>query len=225
MSTNFLLSLFLRGWLQAGMRRGCGLAFVVIISLAASHPVHACACCSESGERNVTIRQLDSDNLGTIRRLRFSKQAELFLTAAGIERVKGISGISESSTGMFDLEVAQQTGRWIFEFRDGKKNAGTLTLNFPNSISVFEIDPRDGTKQPGGGPRLYKEWKLTAKAVGTGIFARGVGSGQNITLVLQGHGNNCTTADDFGHWTIVVYGSKTEYSLFGNLSPASEDAK
>jgi hypothetical protein len=116
---------------------------------------------------------------------------------------------------MFDLGVAQQNDRWVFEFRNVEGNTGTLTLNFPNSISVFEIDPRDEKPQPGNGPRLYKEWKLTAKAVGTGIFARGVGSGQNITLILQGHGNNCATPDDFAHWTLVVYGPKAEYSFFG----------
>ena len=124
-----------------------------------------------------------------------------------------------------DLAVSQGRHRWVFEFRDNERHSGTLTLNIPNSVSIFEVDPRqEKPKAEGGqGPRLYKEWKLTGRAVGTGIFSGGVGAGQNITLILQGHGNSCTTADNFTHWTLILYGPKAEYSLFGELGAPTSD--
>ena len=51
----------------------------------------------------------------------------------------------------------------------------------------------------------------------TGIFAPGMGKGQLVTLILQGHGNNCTSPDMATHWTLVVHGPKAEYHLFGKF--------
>ena len=44
-----------------------------------------------------------------------------------------------------------------------------------------------------------------------------MGKGQRVTLILQGHGNNCTSADMATHWTLVVHGPKAEYHLFGKF--------
>lgn len=88
-------------------------------------------------------------------------------------------------------------------------------LQIPAKLSVFEIDPREsGTESE---PTLYKEWKLTSKVESSGVFKIGAGGAQFITLILQGHGNSCTTADDFYHWTLVVEGPRDNYSLFGRL--------
>jgi hypothetical protein len=86
---------------------------------------------------------------------------------------------------------------------------------------VFEVDPREEKRMPEGGqgPRLYKEWKLTGKVQGTGVFSTGMGPEQRITVILQGHGNSCTTSEDFTAWTLVVYGPRADYSLIGNLIP------
>jgi hypothetical protein len=46
-----------------------------------------------------------------------------------------------------------------------------------------------------------------------------MGPGQRITLILQAHGNNCTSADMATHWTLVVFGPKAEYHLFGKFVP------
>jgi hypothetical protein len=199
----------------------CSTALAIAISLTSPNPLHACACCTDFGQRDVKVIQLDSYRLETIKRLRFSNKAELFTGPMGVEEIKGISVSSE----LLDLAVSQGRHRWVFEFRDNERHSGTLTLNIPNSVSIFEVDPRqEKPKAEGGqGPRLYKEWKLTGRAVGTGIFSGGVGAGQNITLILQGHGNSCTTADDFTHWTLILYGPKAEYSLFGELGAPISD--
>ena len=45
-------------------------------------------------------------------------------------------------------------------------------------------------------------------------------AGRSVTLIFQGHGNSCTSAADFDHWTIVMQrDAKVEYSLFGDLDP------
>jgi len=44
-----------------------------------------------------------------------------------------------------------------------------------------------------------------------------VGSGQRITLIVQAHGNNCTSPDMATHWTLMVHGPKADYHLFGKF--------
>ena len=109
--------------------------------------------------------------------------------------------------------MSQEPNRWVFDFRDKAGGLGTLTLALPATVSIFEVDPRRGERPGGQGPTLYKEWKLTSAAAGTGIFAPGVGSGQRITLILQGHGNSCTSSSDFTHWSIVISGPKAQYTV------------
>jgi len=113
--------------------------------------------------------------------------------------------------------VSQEPNRWVFDFRDKAGGSGTLTLGLPATISIFEVDPRLGERPGGQGPTLYKEWKLSSAAAGTGIFAPGVGGGQRIALILQGHGNSCTSSSDFTHWSIVISGPRAQYTLFGDL--------
>jgi hypothetical protein len=106
--------------------------------------------------------------------------------------------------------------RLVLSFRDGSGHTGTLSLARPGTMSVFEVDPRDRPDK-GQGPRLYKEWKLSASAAGSGVFAPGIGPRQTLTLILQGSGNSCTSAIDFSHWTLMMQGPKANYTLFGDL--------
>jgi hypothetical protein len=38
-----------------------------------------------------------------------------------------------------------------------------------------------------------------------------------MTLIVQGSGNSCTTAQDFSHWTLVVFTPKAEFGDFNKL--------
>jgi hypothetical protein len=80
----------------------------------------------------------------------------------------------------------------VFDFRDKNGRTGTLTLPMPDTISIFEVDPRTDPKEGGTGPRAYKEWIVTAKAGGTGIFAAGLRGNARVSLILHGSGNSCT---------------------------------
>lgn len=104
----------------------------------------------------------------------------------------------------------------MFTLTNEQGEAGTLTLELPGKIAIFEVDPRSATDQATG-PSLYKEWKLTGKVAVSGAFSAGAGPDQLLTLIVQGSGNSCTTAADFSHWTLVMQGPKANYSLFGTL--------
>jgi hypothetical protein len=181
------------------------------MSLSMFNQALACACCTDEGERFVEVENMNLALRERIDQLRFGKAAKLFVGEVGLEAIKGIANPSEH----YNVEVTRDRGHLIFLLRDEAKRTGTLTLHIPSSVSMFEVDPRDG-QQDGAGVRLYKEWKLSSKMDGTGIFATGNGNQQFLTLILQGRGNHCS---NFTHWTLVVNGPVANYLLFGSLSP------
>jgi hypothetical protein len=198
------------------MRRSRSLALLVGALMALClglREAQACACCTNTGQRRDAVETLTPDRLEEIDRLRFGPTARLF---TGEAEPADISGIAEPSA-RYDLQVVREKARWTFRFRDKNGRSGTLVLAIPKSLSVLEVDPRRGERPGGTGPSLYKDWKLTARAAGTGIFAPGVAGGARITLVLQGHGNSCPSAADFTHWTLAISGPLARYHLFGTL--------
>jgi hypothetical protein len=173
----------------------------------------ACACCANDGQRYVEVMQLDSERRADVTSVRFAKEAKLYVGEAGPEIIQGIVKPSET----YALDMQWEDGRAVFALRDEADHEGTLTLTIPDKITIFEVDPRDGNTSPGGGPLLYKEWKLTGAVTGAGVFNTGTARGQLLTLILQGRGNSCTSASDFSHWTLVMQGEKGNYTLFGAL--------
>jgi hypothetical protein len=186
---------------------------VVWAGAGAPSGAHACACCTNTGQRNVGVHKLDGFRRSEIDQVRFGPVAHLFTGEADADMIKGIA----TPSSRYDLSVAQRADRWVFSLRDADGRSGTLTVAIPTSIAVFEVDPRRGEREGGLGPALYKEWRLASPAAGTGIFAPGMGKGRLVTLILQGHGNSCPSAADFTHWTLVVSGPAAEYHLYGDL--------
>lgn len=185
-----------------------------LLACVASREARACACCTSTGERTDLMMKLDSHYVDELSRLRFAPAAELFLGEAEPDTVKGIS----TPAAKYDLTTSWQNDRLVFSLRDQNNHAGTLVLTRPKTMSIFHVDPRDEPPPPvSRGPSLYKEWRLTSKAAGAGIFTSGLGPEQTLTLVLQGRGNNCTSANDFTHWMLVMWGAKAKYRFFGNL--------
>jgi hypothetical protein len=165
------------------------------LTLACVQTALACACCTETAQRAVATVSLRPDKLVQIELMRFAKEAKLYSGAADNE----IRGVEEPTTD-YDLAVAMQEDRMVFSFRDAKGRPGTLTLMLPQTISIFEVDPRGGEKDGGLGPSLYKEWTLTANAVGDGLFRGVVGPGQRLSLIFHGRGLGCTEASHFTDW-------------------------
>jgi len=197
--------------MNALMRCGFGLVVAAIL-LSGPRSALACACCTNEGQRNVGTVALDSGKREQIESLRFGGNAKLFTGEADAQDAQGITAPSES----YNMTAAWRDNRLVLSFRDKSGRSGTLALARPNSVNVFEVDPRRAPDS-GQGPALYKEWKLSGPAAATGVFAPGGGPRQVLTLILQGRGNSCTDASDFSHWTLVMQGPKANYTLFGDL--------
>lgn len=190
-------------------------AFALALLLPPSESL-ACSCCTNTAQRRIGNVPLDAGRFDEIVRLRFEEAADLYLSD---DDGATVTGIDKPDT-RYRLAAAWQDGRLALTFRDTAGRSGTLTLARPQTISLFEVDPRDPAPAGGVGPLLYKEWKLTAPAAGNGIFANGTGDGQTLTLILHGRGHNCANAEDFTHWTLTTQGPKANYIFYGALRAA-----
>lgn len=184
------------------------------LALLAANSAHACACCTYKGQRDVVIDRLTKERLEVIGKLRFAGKAELAVGERELETIKGI----EKPSYEYALSAEQKNGTFVFRFRGENQSEGTITLARPETVSIFHVDPRnhDG-KETGYGPRLYKEWRLTANFAGTGIFRAGNGGYQRVTLIFQGAGSSCADLEDFTHWSLVVHGPLDEFVFIGDL--------
>ena len=188
---------------------------LTIVALLFLSPVNAfaCACCAESGHYFSGSTDLDDHPLSELKRMRFGRTASLYLTPAGIDLdSQGIDQPSEtySLTSSFAGNVLR------LSFRTGT-STGVLDLPLPGKKWDHSVDIHDGRLSPGGGPLLYKEWRLEGDVTGTGFFKAGTSSRAKYTLVLQGRGNGCDNTEDFTHWRLKVKGEKADYALYGRL--------
>jgi hypothetical protein len=195
-------------------------ALWAFFALTAPRGALACACCTNPGQRYVEVEALDSGRLEQIESVRFGKAAMLFVGEADPQSIAGIATPVER----YDLTVAWDksrpgTTRAVFALGNQEGRSGTLSLELPKKISIFEVDPRDSADE-GTGPTLYKEWKLTGEVTGSDAFASSNGPRQRLTLILQGRGNACTSGGDFTAWTLVMQGPRANYALFGDLVPS-----
>jgi hypothetical protein len=181
-------------------------------------PALACACCSNEGQRNVATNALQDHESGILTDIRFDSPAHLYTGEGDAD-----GGWTKSDSPDFQLAVTKDATKaaaaWTFALSQ-PGTTGTLTFAIPNSMTKFEVDPRDPSSPPGGtGPVLYKEWRMTAPARGTGLLAAVTGGDQKATLILHGRGNSCTDAGQFTAWTLVLHGTKITASFFGSLTP------
>jgi hypothetical protein len=183
-----------------------------LLALAALSDALACACCTNTGQRSVGVAPFDSSKRAQIEHLLFAVPAQLYTGEAEPKDVKGIT----TPSSRYELKAEWQKDRLVFAFRDEAGRSGTLALRRPSTIAIFEVDPRDEPDH-GQGPSLYKEWTLTARAAGTGVFSAGLGPSQQLRLIVHGRGNSCTSSDHFKHWSLEMRGPKASYTLFGDL--------
>ena len=150
-----------------------------------------------------------------MKQIRLGNKAFLFLTEADLE---------EDALGINDPKVQYLvtglvvSNPWRLTFRDGSKT-GVLSLPLPQTMESFKADIHDGRRSGGGGPLLYKEWRLEGQVEGTGLFKAGIVGPTRYVLVLQGRGNGCDNPGDFKHWRLEVTGEKASYAFYGLLGP------
>jgi hypothetical protein len=180
-------------------------------------PAEACACCSEPGERVESSAPFGGYDADEIARVRFASAANLYTTAAGLEGIRGIA----DPTSRYDLSVAFDGKTFTLSFKSKDGKSGTIALS-PKSVESFFVDLRSGKR--GAEPLLYKEWRMSAPMLATGIFSPAVASPSAppmAKLVLQGRGNSCTDAGQFTHWTLIVTGKSAAFTFFGDLRAPS----
>lgn len=187
-----------------------------IAALLFMFPVNAlaCACCSESDYYFSGPTDLDEYPLSQLKRMRFDRTANLFFSEAGIEEhSKGIAYVRENYSFSPGSPL---NNMWKFSFRSGT-NSGMLGLLLPAKLWDHDVDIHDNKVSAGGGPLLYKEWRLEGEVAGTGIFKVGFSAPAKYRLVLQGRGNACDNAEDFTNWRLEVRGEGADYAFYGKL--------
>jgi hypothetical protein len=172
----------------------------------------ACACCSNQGWRHVGSERYADTYASEVERVAFAPGATLF---TGEGEAEDIPGIADPASD-YVMSGAWGGERLVLTLTAASGATGTISLAKPETISVFEVDPREIT-DGNADISLYKEWKLTGAVEATGAFAASAGEKQRLTLILQGRGNNCGAAEDFTAWTLVMEGPNANYTLFGTL--------
>ena len=154
--------------------------------------VLGCACCTDSGEYNlVTDAPLSEYHRAQLEGLQFAPAAQLYLTDAGEDSLKGLGSITQENT----VSVAYQARWWRLTFRTADGKTGTLSLPLPARMTRFSADLHDSDDR-GQGPVLYKEWRCAGVPKGDGIFEKGFTAPARYTLIFQGRGNRCDNAED-----------------------------
>ncbi|MEO7222943.1 MAG: hypothetical protein ABIY37_10755 [Devosia sp.] len=196
------------------MNKALLVAMPLVMAALLVRPAFACACCTNVGDRLEWQASLDEYDLVILDELEFADRAEV---AVGEQDYEDVDGIDIGSLPL-TLAVAKAERIWTFAFADGTGNSGKLQFQLPDTIERFEVDPRDPLREPPGiGPALYKEWRLTAAAVGSGLLTAGVGDEQTATLIIHGWGNRCPSSADFNAWSLVLDGPKAQVTIFGDL--------
>ena len=173
----------------------------------------ACACCSEPGvwyERTDRISEYETSEID---RLRFDAVASTYMTDAGEDMLEGVSNPAEE----YAFSLTKRQRRWVLNFKDKEGRTGTLSFTLPASIVEFAADINDGQQSGGGGPLLYKEWRLTGPVTGTGVFRKGSTPQTKFRLVFQGRGNSCTSAEMFDNWKLQIFGPRASYQFYGKF--------
>jgi hypothetical protein len=175
----------------------------------------ACACCTDRAGRYVDVEPLGGRRLDMIGQMSFA--AEAFVAQGAADHPIDLEDFGPT----LQLAAKQTKTAIVFAFRGDGGRASEVTLALPDTISIFEVDPRGSEPDSGLGPVLYKEWQLTGTAKATGVLQPLVESGdRKVTLIVHGRGRGCTEASEFTDWTLTLHGAPGKLTLYGALTSA-----
>jgi hypothetical protein len=175
---------------------------------------HACACCTDPGQRMDYSGPIETYVGGELALMRFAPTAALYASPGFPDDIQGVVNPSDKP---YRLRAAIRSAV-TFAFVDPAGRAGQVQFALPHAMSRFEVDPRDAGPVPPNGPSLYKEWRLSGRAKLNGVMA-GAGAFATATLILHGGGNSCSSAPDFKRWTLTVKGKGIAFTFLGDLVP------
>lgn len=213
------------------MKRLVLILFAAVCLMSLAKNALACACCADPGTYMIWTGKPQNYTLDLLGDMKFDTKADLYLTEADFEIIKGLDDIKKEmqsdswnyETDRLDL-VGEFTKRaWKFTIKTPGGKIGTLTLPVPAQMVQFKVDIHD-TKDAGLGVRLYKEFRFKGNVQsGTGIFRSGIVRPTTYFLVFQGRGNGCDNAEDFTHWHLEIDGRKAKYEFNGKLSSGTTE--
>lgn len=201
-------------WIRAFVRKAAILAVLVFVQISFAS---ACACCTEVGQRNEGVREIDDIQRDVLQSIKFTSRAQL---VGNEDDVRGLINLSiDGSIGSFEYVLASKVAPHLLTFelsQDGQER-GKIIFPLPDAMTLFEVDTRDMSSSENGlGPLLYREWRLTGSAILTGMVSEGAHTA-DIRLILQGRGNSCPNVQDFSHWSLVAEGKDIQFELIGDM--------
>lgn len=200
---------------------------VIALAMVSAMPAGAylCACCAEWGEWSETTSKISEFEFGELNNLKFSQTAKLYTTAAFPEDISGLAVKEDEMSDDFKLALSRSPNKWMLTFKSDEGQTGALMLTLPLQATRFHTDPRDGKEGGGGGPWLYKEFRLRGQARGTGFFAKGITPDAKFRLIFHGRGNRCLSAEDFKGWSLNLSGPRARYTFYGSFEKPSDQEK
>jgi hypothetical protein len=176
----------------------------------------ACACCTDRAGRHVDVDKLSGWRHDTIEQMTFAEEAFVGQSAADYP-------IDLQDFGpTLQLAVTRTKTEVVFAFSGDASRASEVMFILPDTIAIFEVDPRGSEPDAGLGPAFYKEWQLTGTAKATGVLRPLLENGdQKATLIVHGRGRGCTEASDFTDWTLMLQGPAGKLTLYGALTSAA----
>lgn len=205
--------------------RVIALSFAVIaLAMISAIPTraHLCACCADRGEWSETTSKIFDFEFEELNQLKFSQTTNLYLTAAFPEGLSGLGIKEEEMSEDFKIALSRSLNRWTLTFKSNGGQTGALILTLPGQATRFHTDPMDGIGGGGGGPLLYKEFRLRGQASGTGFFAKGIAGGAKFRLIFHGRGNRCLAAEAFKGWSLNISGPRARYTFYGSFAKSAD---
>jgi len=176
----------------------------------------ACACCTNRGGRYVAGETLSSNRLDMIEQMTFAEEA--FVAQGAADHPIDLKDFGPT----LQLAVRRTKTEIVFAFRAEADRTSDVTFAVPDTISIFEVDPRGPEPDGGLGPAFHKEWQLNGTATATGVLRPLIdGGGQKVSLIVHGRGRGCTEASEFTDWTLVIDGPAGKLTLYGALTSAA----
>ncbi|MCP5072203.1 MAG: hypothetical protein GY947_02770 [Rhodobacteraceae bacterium] len=187
-------------------------AFVLaaLAPLALASPAQSCACCADTADRASYSTKISDWLQSELNSIRFGSSAHLYVTACDIECAQGIKEPQYD----YHAKTELKGGELVIVLSSAESNGGVLTMNLPNSIDVFKVDPSPNFNS--NMTLLYKEWRLSGSLQGTGDFLADANGPVSAELILQGQGNSCPYHGDFTHWRLSASGPGVDFVLWGD---------
>ncbi|MEZ5774628.1 MAG: hypothetical protein R3D33_07990 [Hyphomicrobiaceae bacterium] len=133
-----------------------------------------------------------------------------------------VHGIAAPGDGWLDIAARWVDGGIEFDVGSPGGAGGRIAVSLERVLERFEVDTGRGEgMSAGGGPDLYKEWRMIGRAELSGALFTAT-SPAKARLILQGGGNLCTSAESFARWMLILKGGGADFALLGETVRAGD---